>query len=87
MLCVSVPQKPRTPGKVSRNEIASRKLRAFTDPFVVALAQVDQLQIVTDEKLTGNLQRPNIRDIVFPLGMKPCIGLLELIRAEKWIVG
>lgn len=67
--------------------VGERKLRTSADPFVIALGQVGNLQIVTDEKPTGSGQRPNIPDVVTALGLPPCMGLLELIRAEKWIVG
>ena len=67
--------------------VGERKLRTSADPFVIALAQVEGLQIVTDEKPTGNLQRPNIPDVVSALDMTPCMGLLEMIRAEKWVIG
>jgi hypothetical protein len=67
--------------------VGERKLRTSADPFVIALARVGSLQIVTDEKPTGNLQRPNIPDVCAALRMNPCMGLLELIRAEKWVLG
>jgi Domain of unknown function (DUF4411) len=68
--------------------VGERKLRTSADPFVIALARVSKLQIVTEEKPTGNVQhRPNIPDVVTALGLPPCMGLLELIRAEKWVVG
>lgn len=67
--------------------VGERKLRTSADPFVIALARVEGLQIVTDEKPTGSLQRPNIPDVCTALKMVSCMGLLELIRAEKWVVG
>ena len=67
--------------------VGERKLRTSADPFVIALGQVESLKIVTDEKPTGSAQRPNIPDVVSALGLPPCMGLLELIRAERWIVG
>jgi len=67
--------------------VGERKLRTSADPFVIALAQVGRLQIVTDEKPTGNLQRPNIPDVVSAMGLTPCMGLLDMIRAEKWVIG
>ena len=67
--------------------VGERKLRTSADPFVIALARVKKLQIVTDEKPTGNLNRPNIPDVCAALGMMPCIGLLQLIQAEKWVIG
>jgi hypothetical protein len=44
------------------------------------------LKIVTDEKPTGSLDRPNIPDVCAAMGMN-CIGLLEVIRVEKWVIG
>jgi Domain of unknown function (DUF4411) len=67
--------------------VGERKLRTSADPFVIALARVDDLQIVTDEKPTGSLQRPNIPDVCSALGMRPCMPIVGVIRAEKWVVG
>ena len=66
--------------------VGERKLRTSADPFVIALARVEGLQIVTDEKPTGSLNRPNIPDVCTALQMIP-YDLLQLIKAEKWIVG
>jgi Domain of unknown function (DUF4411) len=67
--------------------VGERKLRASADPFVIAVARVANLQIVTEEKLSGNPQRPNIPDVCTALRMPPCMGLLEFIRNEKWVLG
>jgi hypothetical protein len=68
--------------------VGQKKLRTSADPFVIALARVEGLKIVTDEKPTGSLDRPNIPDVCTAMNMgKDCIGLLELIRAEKWVIG
>ena len=67
--------------------VGERKLRTSADPFVIALACVEHLQIVTDEKLTGSLTRPNIPDVCSDLMMPPCMTLVGVIRAEKWILG
>jgi hypothetical protein len=67
--------------------VGERKLRTSADPFVIALARVEGLRIVTDEKPTGNLARPNIPDVCTALSMGPYLGLLDLIRAEKWVMG
>jgi len=67
--------------------VGERKLRTSADPFVIALARVDNVPIVTDEKPTGNLQRPNIPDVCTALRMLPCMSLLQLIQAEKWVIG
>lgn len=75
------------PGALSISETGRRKkLRTSADPFFIALAHIEGLQLVTDEKPTGSLARPNIPDVCQQLGM-PWIGVLQLIRAEKWVVG
>lgn len=66
--------------------VGERKLRTSADPFVIALARVEGLQLVTDEKPTGSMSRPNIPDVCNDLGMT-AIGVLDLIRREKWVVG
>jgi Domain of unknown function (DUF4411) len=67
--------------------VGERKLRTSADPFVISLARVGGHLIVTDEKLTGSLQRPNIPDVCADLGMPPCIPIVGIIRAEKWVLG
>ncbi|THF69393.1 MAG: DUF4411 family protein, partial [Sulfitobacter sp. SK025] len=62
-------------------------LRTSADPFVIALARVDRLQIVTDERPTSNPKRPNIPDVCAGMGMPNTMNLLQLIQAEKWVVG
>lgn len=66
--------------------VGQKRLRTAADPFVIALARVAGLKIVTDEKPTGSLERPNIPDVCSAIGIN-CIGLLEVIRAEKWVIG
>lgn len=66
--------------------VGEKKLRSSADPFVIGLARVASCQLVTDEKPTGNPNRPNIPDVCAKLNMNS-IGILQLIRSEKWIVG
>jgi hypothetical protein len=66
--------------------VGERKLRTSADPFVIALARVEGLEIVTDEKPTGVPSRPNIPDVCAAFGMNP-LSILDLIKAEKWIIG
>ncbi|HEX2942518.1 MAG TPA: DUF4411 family protein [Rhodopila sp.] len=67
--------------------VGERKLRTSADPFVIALARVSSLQLVTEEKPTLSAQRPNIPDVCTALDMPACMNLLDLIRTEKWVVG
>lgn len=66
--------------------VGEKKLRTSADPFVIALARVESLQIVTDEKPTGSTLRPNIPDVCTVLSMKT-MDILQVIRAEKWVLG
>ena len=65
--------------------VGERKLRTSADPFVIALARVEGLELVTDERPTGNPNRPNIPDVCAALGMTS-MGVLDLIKAEKWVM-
>lgn len=66
--------------------VGERKLRTSADPFVIAMARVEGFQIVTDEKPTGSMSRPNIPDVCTALSMTT-MDVLQLIRAEKWVIG
>jgi len=66
--------------------VGEKKIRTSADPFVIALARLEGLPLVTDEKPTGSLTRPNIPDICEQFGMK-WMGMLQLIQAEKWVAG
>jgi hypothetical protein len=66
--------------------VGERKLRTSADPFVIALAKIEGLPIITEEKPTGSTSRPNIPDVCTALGVRT-MSLLELIRAERWVVG
>jgi hypothetical protein len=63
--------------------VDTRRNRSAADPFVIGLAQVHQLVVVTGEPATGRPERPNIPDVCAVLGLR-CISLLELIREQGW---
>jgi hypothetical protein len=67
--------------------VGEKKLRTSADPWVIALARVENLQIVTEEKFSGSIDRPNIPDVCRALNMPRCMGLLDLIKAGKWVIG
>jgi hypothetical protein len=66
--------------------VAEKKQRFAADPFIIATAKLLDLTILTEERPTGNLNRPNIPDVCGDYGLA-YINLLQLIRAEAWIVG
>jgi O-methyltransferase involved in polyketide biosynthesis len=61
----------------------TRKNRSAADPFVIALAQIEDCTVVTGEKLTESLDRPNIPDVCRALDI-PDFNLLQMMRNEGW---
>lgn len=43
--------------------VAEKKQRFAADPFIIATARLQALTIVTEERPTGSLNRPNIPDV------------------------
>lgn len=66
--------------------VGEKKLRTSADPWVIAVASIESIKIVTEEKPTGSTDRPHIPDVCKVMGIET-ISLLDLIRAEKWVVG
>lgn len=66
--------------------VAEKKQRFAADTFVIATAVVQGRTLVTEERPTGSLKRPNIPDVCGDFGVQ-YINLLQLIRAEKWVIG
>ncbi|WP_162786407.1 DUF4411 family protein [Hyphomonas sp. CACIAM 19H1] len=66
--------------------VAERKARYAADPFVIATARSKGMSVLTEEYPTNKLQRPNIPDVCRVLSV-PCVRLIDVIRAEKWIIG
>lgn len=61
----------------------TRANRSAADPFVIALAALNNCPVVTGEQATGNLNRPNIPDVCQESDIE-CINLITLIRREGW---
>ncbi len=64
--------------------IDTRKNRSGADPFVIALAKVEDCTVITGEKPTNQPERPKIPDICRAIDI-PCINILQLCRAQKWV--
>lgn len=64
--------------------IDTRKNRSSSDPFVIALAKIHQVTVVTGERPTNNLNKPHIPDVCNELGIRS-INLLHLIREQGWV--
>ena len=63
--------------------IDNRRNRSGGDPWVIAVAMVNGLTVVTYERHTGSLAKPNIPDVCDAIGIE-CIDVVGLIRAEGW---
>jgi len=63
--------------------VDTRRNRSSGDPFVIALAQVRGLAVVTGEKLSGVLAKPNIPDVCVALRI-PWMSVLSMFRQEGW---
>lgn len=61
----------------------TRSNRSSADPFVIALAQINGCTVVTGERATGSIDRPNIPDVCVALGI-PVMTMLGVARAEGW---
>jgi hypothetical protein len=63
--------------------VDDRKGTYSADPFVIALAMVEGLLVVTGERTSNNILKPRIPDVCNSIGIG-CINILELMRIEKW---
>jgi len=63
--------------------VDDRKGTYSADPFVIALAMVEGLIVVTGERASNNILKPRIPDVCNSIGID-CINILELMRIEKW---
>lgn len=62
--------------------IASGSLRA-TDEVRIELAQIEGCAVVTGERMTNNMARPNIPDVCRDMGIRS-LNILDLIREQRW---
>ena len=63
--------------------IDTRRNRSAGDPFVIALAQTRGLSVVTGERASGVITKPNIPDVCAALRI-PCMNVLTMFRNEGW---
>lgn len=63
--------------------VDTRTGRSASDPFVIAVAKLQSCAVLTGEKPTGNVNKPNIPDVCNTLGIKS-VNLVEFIREQHW---
>ena len=64
--------------------VDNRMNRPKADPFVIALAKVNGCIVITGERATGSLDRPNIPDVCNDLRIA-CSNMLGLFRDQRWV--
>jgi len=75
-------QRDRNPHEVSA-VVNTRRSRSVADPFVIALARVQGLTVVSAERASGSPQKPRIPDVCAGLGVK-CVPLLGMFKERSW---
>ena len=65
------------------NLVDAGKGRSGADPFVIALAELNQCIVVTGEVATGKPSKPRIPDVCKDRSVR-CFNLLDMIQAESW---
>jgi uncharacterized protein DUF4411 len=63
--------------------IDTRRNRSSGDPFVIALAQARGCSVVTGERASGVIAKPNIPDVCAVLKIS-CVNVLTMFRNEGW---
>lgn len=63
--------------------VDSKKGRSGGDPFVIAVARVKNLTVITGENATGNIAIPRIPDVCDDLGIR-WLRMLDFFREQKW---
>jgi len=53
------------------------------DPFVIGLARARGLSVITGERPSGVIAKPNIPDVCAVLGIT-CMNVLSMFRSEGW---
>ncbi len=57
--------------------------RSGADPFVIALAKVNNLKIVSGEQRSGSMNKPKIPDVANAENLE-CLSLMDFIREQGW---
>ncbi len=68
---------------VHKKLIDERKGRSGADPFVIALAKVQECAVLTGEKPSNSPNRPKIPDVCNAIGIR-WLDMLQLFRDQKW---
>ncbi|MFH1742962.1 MAG: DUF4411 family protein [bacterium] len=65
------------------NLVDYRRMRSAADPFVIALAKIENCSVVTNENVSVNPEKPKIPNVCRAMGILS-ISFLELISEQAW---
>ncbi|MEL4072838.1 DUF4411 family protein [Ochrobactrum sp. GPK 3] len=65
--------------------VMQQKVAFAADPFVIGLAKLEKVTVLTEEG-AGSIGKPKIPFVCNDYGIE-CCSLLNLIKAEKWVMG
>jgi len=65
--------------------VNTQRGRSQADPFVIALARVENGVVVSGEMRSGNLNRPKVPDVCDALGIRH-IRLVDMFREQGWTI-
>ncbi|OGJ84125.1 hypothetical protein A2529_05055 [Candidatus Peribacteria bacterium RIFOXYD2_FULL_58_15] len=63
--------------------VDTKKMGEQADPFVIALAESKKWTVVTSEKNSAKLRKPNIPDVCQARKVK-CISVMDFFREKRW---
>jgi hypothetical protein len=69
--------------KIHPRLVNASKNRSGGDPFVIAVAAVNGLSVVSGELPSGSLRKPHIPDVCAAMSIR-CMSLLEFVRSQGW---
>lgn len=65
--------------------VNTQRGRSQADPFVIALARIENGVVVSGEHRSHNLNRPKVPDVCDDLGI-PCMRLIDMFRQQGWTI-
>jgi len=65
--------------------VDTKKRRSVGDPFVIAVARVKNLTVITGENPTGKIEKPKIPDVCDAFGID-WMRILDFFREQKWVL-
>jgi len=65
--------------------VDTRRGRSVGDPFVIALAHLRNLTVITSEYATNKIDVPRIPDVCTEIGVR-WIRIIDFFREQRWVL-